>query len=147
MGYLRSLIATATDQCIIWQRSTTAAGYGQVHHEGHNQNAHRIVCIQTHGEPPFFGAHAAHLCGVPQCVNPRHLRWATPAENSEDRKMHGTYICGEAHPQAKLTTEQVAAIRHTYANEGLTQRTLAWWFGVSQPTISAIVNGKGRVAA
>ena len=40
-----------------------------------------------------------------------NLRWDTHQENNQDRKKHGRYASGEAHPMAKLTLEQVKQIR------------------------------------
>jgi hypothetical protein len=56
--------------------------------------AHRYVLTLTAGPPPFPRAVAAHaplVCHNPACVNPRHLRWASQAENAADMKIDGTY--------------------------------------------------------
>lgn len=50
---------------------------------------------------------------------------------------------GETNGNSKLTKAEVRAIRKIYANENISQRTLAKQFGVSQTCIRRIVTGDG----
>jgi len=52
-----------------------------------------------------------------------------------------TLARGERHGAAKLTEEQVRAIRSTYA-AGSTQKQLCATFRISQGVVSAIINRK-----
>jgi hypothetical protein len=52
-----------------------------------------------------------------------------------------TGVRGERNVRAKLTAADVLEIRECYAS-GITQASLAKVFGVSQPHVSDIVNGK-----
>lgn len=83
---------------------------------------------------------AAHSCGNAICVNPRHLRWASPAENTADKWDHGTMLLGEQCNGAKLTIADILEIRRLSGR--ITQRKISERFWVSQANISAIVNQK-----
>jgi hypothetical protein len=95
---------------------------------------HRLVCETVHGDAPPNTA-AAHSCGVPSCINPRHISWKTPHENAEDKKQHGTYLHGESATNAKLTARDVAEIRSIV---GIKQSVIAEFYAISQSTVSSI---------
>jgi len=95
----------------------------------------------TNGPIPD-GMQVLHRCDNPPCCNPAHLFLGTQADNIADMiaKRRGGAVSGEAHYRAKLTADQVSAIRARYA-AGETQVALAREFGVSQTNISRIVRG------
>ena len=78
-----------TDDCIVFAGKQQPNGYGRVSVGGRYQRAHRLACRMAHGEPPRRSLDAAHSCGERMCINPRHLRWATRAENEHDKIAHG----------------------------------------------------------
>ena len=84
----------------------------------------------------------AHSCGVRNCVNPRHLRWATALANQHDRYTHGTDNRGERNSHAHLTAEQVIEIRARYEPRHGALRRLAQEFGVHPCTINDVVKGR-----
>lgn len=88
--FIDAVSATASEDCILWPFSRHKDGYGKARHGGKNGCAHRIVCELVHGAPPSETHQAAHQCGNSACVNPRHLRWATPLENGQDKVAHRT---------------------------------------------------------
>lgn len=141
-AYLQSIIdAPWPDDCVVWPFSRTERGYGVATIDGVRIAAHRASCKLAHGEPPTPEHQAAHSCGKGDdgCVNPKHLRWATPMENAADMKVHGTVLVGSTNPAASLTDEQVLAI---YALRGKQpQKHIAAMFGSTQATVADIHRG------
>lgn len=139
------LVAEPTDECIPWPCCPSTDGYGKVKYGGKHYPANRLVCLLAHGEPPSPIHLAAHSCGKGHegCVNPRHLRWATPAENQADRQRHGTAMAGIRNPKSRLTVEDVLAIRA--AKGTATQDQIGKRFGICQAAVWAILARKTYV--
>lgn len=147
-GAAQAFIASVRPQesCITWPfKAKYKGGYGAVFYEGKLTGAHRAVCHIHHGNPPTERHHAAHQCGNRLCVNPAHLRWATPKENEADKIGHGKAPHGEANGCAKLTAEQVCEIRKLKGTD--TQTAIAKKFGVSRRTVGAVLNNETWKAA
>jgi len=98
------------DDCVLWPYNQSL-GYGFIHINKSNVGAHRWICEEVNGPPPFEKAEAAHLCGYSLCINLRHIRWATHSDNCKDRKRHGSVPVGEKASRSKLNREQVLFIR------------------------------------
>jgi hypothetical protein len=60
--------------------------------------------------PRPFGMETCHRNGVADDDRAENLRYDTPKNNAADRKAHGTHLCGEALPQARLTETDVREI-------------------------------------
>lgn len=101
---------------------------------------HVIVCETFHGPRPE-GKYAAHENGTPADCRASNLRWATWHENRDDCRRHGRLNEGARNGRARLTDEQVRAIRAALS-DGVLQRVLATEHGISQAVISAIATGK-----
>jgi hypothetical protein len=68
--------------CFLWLNGLNSTGYAFVWSGGRMRRVTRIVCEEVYGAPgPRM--EASHLCDVPLCVNPLHLRWETPAQNNQ----------------------------------------------------------------
>jgi len=125
------------DACVLWPYRL-ANGYGHLDVEGRQRGAHQVV-LELAGQARPTDAHeACHSCGTPACVNLTHLRWGTHADNQQDRfQRHGDTMQGERNPRARLTEDDVRAIRRR-CEAGETNRSLAAEFGVAVATIGMI---------
>jgi hypothetical protein len=120
--------------CLIWPYGRNKSNYGLATIAGKQTLASRWMCILAHGEPPSERHEAAHDCGNPPCVNPRHLRWDTPRGNQADKLKHGTLNHGERNGKTVFSTQDVEFIRSCK----LSDRELAARFGVSRECIRRI---------
>lgn len=139
--FLRAHLHHARDECLVWPLYRDPFGYPIVGFNGKPRRAHRVMCELAHGPAPSPEHVAAHSCGGGRqgCVNPRHLRWATPKENGQDTARMGRCRPKGA-PRWKLTEQQVAEIK---ALKGVvTQLALAEQYGVAYSTIRDILQGR-----
>lgn len=111
MAFVLAAAKSDTDDCILWPYGK-AYGYGKVVYQGRGWQAHGLALMLASGRNGWAeGLDAAHNCGRPACVNPKHIRWATVRENMADKAIHGTQPRGELVPTSRLTASQVVAIR------------------------------------
>lgn len=132
------------DECWPWTAATHPDGYGQFGFEGIVQNAHRVAYVLAHGEFDR-SLEIRHSCDNPPCCNPGHLLVGTHTDNMRDMAERGRGVYpdgrGEANGMAKLSNEQVRAIRVARAG-GETIASIAVQYGVSRSAISLILSGQ-----
>jgi hypothetical protein len=130
------------DACWLWTGARERAGYGVIADDTSKRQlrASRLAYEREHGPVPP-GMNVCHRCDNPPCVNPAHLFAGTHAENTADMIRKGrTPVIGKrgsASPNAKLTDDDVRAIRHLYPT--MSQQAIADRYGVNQDTVSSIV--------
>lgn len=74
--------------------------------------------------------------------SPETFRRTRTGDNHWTHRMPARAPRGEANPRARLTEEQVSAIRKHYSSGDVTQRQLACEYGVAQSTISRLLAGQ-----
>lgn len=141
LEFLENALVSAADDCVLWPYSLDTHGYGQFHIKKKCYRAHRVVCELAYGPAPSPELQAAHSCGVRNCVNHRHLRWATPVENSADRIVHGTTIRGSKVKWAVLKESDIPAI-WARRQSGESALKIARALGVKRSTIKNVLYGQ-----
>ena len=135
------------NQCWEWRGSIAANGYGSFRLPRPTKEvigAHRISYFLANDGIPS-GMLVRHKCDNPKCVNPNHLEPGDKRDNARDMVERGRATIrdqrGEKNGAAKLTLEQVSAIRQMVAR-GMRNTEIACQFNVSHQLISRIKLGK-----
>lgn len=126
--------------CWIWTGKTLNKGERACLTLGHNNHlAYRLMYVLTNGK--LGSLLVLHECDNGLCINPEHLKKGTNAENSRDMVQKQRQARGERNSRAKLTQEQVDAIRAEVGNRRLygIRKAIAKKYGVDPETISRVV--------
>lgn len=128
-------------ECWLWTGLIDRRGYGALPISGRaSYRASRVSWFLANGPIPD-GMLVCHHCDVRHCVNPAHLFLGTYADNARDMANKGRALRGERNHQAKLTAEQVLAIREAGAR-GEKIMALAAQYDVSARLVFNILTGK-----
>ena len=120
--------------CWIWTGHKGQNGYGRFGFHGKVYECHRLILEEKLGRPVHKKLDTRHLCGVNECCSPDHLVESTRKENMADKLIHGTHICGEKSWNAKLTDNDIRAIRQDFRPASEIGKT----YGVSAQNILRI---------
>lgn len=100
--------------CWLWLGAARPTGYGNFYLHGKHTTAHRASYV-LHGGEVTADEVVMHKCDTPECINPAHLVVGTQQDNIHDmfRKGRGrpNPSKGEGNPRAKLSEDDVRAIR------------------------------------
>lgn len=138
--------------CMEWLGAMSPTGCARIAHEGEIKVVHRLVYALAYGEDyhALPRTHfVVHICENKKCIRVSHLVLEHKSVHVGRRQRElvkaGKHLFpmkhhrGETHPQAKLTDDNVRAIR-ALLKQGYTQTNIAKEFGVTQGTISKIHN-------
>lgn len=101
---------------------------------------HKLV-LSIFGSPQPEGMQCAHIDGNPHNNNIDNLMWATPAENSQHKILHGTSGKGERNSMARISDNDVFTIlRRIYL--GNSAKDIAHDYGVCASTILSVAAGR-----
>jgi hypothetical protein len=99
--------------CLLWDRSLTGDGYGNLAADGKVRKSHQVAYELTRGPVPE-GLELDHLCRVRACFHPAHLEAVTHAENVSRSPLHGVHLgrmnaikthCPQGHPYDSKNTK------------------------------------------
>lgn len=141
--WLEDHAAYEGDDCLIWPFARDKkSGMPAVKYKGKQGPATRVMCELAHGKPPTPRHEAAHSCGKGHegCIHPKHLRWATHAENIADQLLHGTRLRGETQHWSFLTEKIVNEIRAIAGS--MPQAAIARQFGLRPQHVGKIIHRK-----
>lgn len=130
-----------TEECWLWTAALSHNGYGRMRVGKKIVRATHISMALYHPDLAP-GEVVMHSCDNPICVNPSHLSWGTQMENIADRDSKNRQAKGEKNGASKITADIAQNIRVRYAEKKVTQKELAALYGISQRSVSYIVNGK-----
>lgn len=129
----------APTECWEWQASLDTGGYGHIGAGPGRplKRAHRVAYELTHGEIPP-GLVVCHRCDNRRCCNPAHLFLGRQRDNIVDMISKGRRQepVGVANPRAKLTEQQVKAIRA----DRRPRREILAEYGISGSTYHALMH-------
>lgn len=133
------------DACWIWKAGTKKGGYGKF-----RRNRPRMLVISsraafamTYGDP---GENmVCHRCDNPPCCNPKHFFLGDAASNAADMISKGrqprTDTRGSKNGRAKLNERDIEQIIRLVL-QGMTNKEIGYYFGVTHSMISVIRLGK-----
>jgi predicted XRE-type DNA-binding protein len=147
------------EHCWDWVAGKNQKGYGEFKIDGSMYRANRVSWIICNSNEIPDGMIICHKCDNPSCVNPNHLFLGTHSENmvdmtKKDSAAKGMYNGANTHPEnrpspageingrSKLKETDVEKILIMYHEDNKSQFEISENFGVSESTISLIVNGK-----
>lgn len=131
----------AEDECWPWTEGATPQGYGVFWAKGQNVRANRFALTITEG-PSTDPTHLSlHECDNPPCCNPKHLRWGTTQDNTDDSLERSGPRHGENSSNAFLT-EAIVIRLYAHRMEGWKIREAAKMEGIPYTAAENVLTGR-----
>jgi hypothetical protein len=132
--------------CHIWTGTIQRHGYGAIKIEDRKIDAHVASWrIANGGIAVPVGMLIRHTCNCRQCVNPKHLKCGTHAENMQDAIQNGR---GEFMPRGEevwnsvLTDRLVKQIRRMHQPGKVGARAIGKKLGLHESTVAGVLKGR-----
>lgn len=119
-----------------WNLASQARRYPSVWCYGKSIEAHRFS-YELHYGPILPGLVVMHTCDNTHCVNPRHLKLGSHADNQFDKVRKQRQARGERQGHSKLNAGQIIEIRRQF-DSGVLTRTIARQFSITQNYVYAV---------
>lgn len=102
------------ENCVEYRYRVKQGGYYELKMGMKTILAHRFAYHWYYTVPIDEKMCVMHTCDNPSCINPKHLKLGTWADNNKDRARKGRTVCFSFF-RRKLTREDVEYIKHRYA--------------------------------
>ena len=133
------------NSCWIYQSADhNQYGHRRIWLQGQYYSVHRIAFYLFTGFHPGENIEVCHSCDIPACVNPFHLFLGSKRDNQLDKVAKGRHTYGSKNGAAKLSEEEVVAIRLLYATGDYSMRQLSEALNLSKSTIHNVVSKKSQ---
>lgn len=119
-------------ECWDWEGPLDPQGYARLHALGQNMKASWVSWLIHHGDWP--SKLTLHACDNRPCTNFIHLFQGTHQDNTDDK------LRKKRHDH-RYSDDQIREV-FILNNQGFSQRTISDKTGISQPHISAVLNGR-----
>lgn len=129
------------ESCWPYRGRKARDGYGRFWYLTKRFSAHRVAFFISGGKAPE-SLIIRHTCDNPICCNPAHLTPGTQRDNMADRTARGRTASGTKNGRAKLTPQQVIAIRSMYVPYAFGCAKIASITGVNEGIVRDIITGK-----
>jgi hypothetical protein len=127
--------------CVLWPFAVNSRGYPCIAISEASELVTRLVVERVMGVSLSDADLTCHTCDVPRCVNPWHLYPGDDVTNTADKMNRGRHARGDSSGRAKLTADDVRAMRATFTGRYGEIIALARGFGVDVHTITDALNG------
>lgn len=124
------------DECWEWMGVISNTGYGRLSIKDKYFSAHHLMWFFTYKVMPTL--FLLHQCDNKRCVNPRHLKEGTHAENMRESSERQLHARGVDSPKSKFTESDILLIRKQ-KQQGQSYSQLATLWNVNRSTIQSIV--------
>lgn len=116
------------------------------------RGAHVMAWEEANGRSVEPGEIVRHRCDNPPCIEETHLVIGTFKDNRDDlverhpeRVVLPPRLCGEDHPNHKLTDLQVRELRASFTGARGEKASLARAYGISKTQVTNILRKRQRV--